>query len=121
MKSKRENVDKAWAEMSPPRIYRASELEDFHKKIQRFGDEPRTLQDGSVAQKFRWDDLAVAFGAMRVVKGAMGMSHYLGIPDRYEVLLKLWDQYGDWRRKQDWIAEQRGEAYQQTASEGISN
>lgn len=96
------------------RNYSDIELQDFHKKIQKFWDEPRPVEDG-LAQKFRFDDLAVAFGAMKKVPGSFGKYHYVAFSERYEELLNVWKQYESFRRKKDWVEEKRSEEMVKTA------
>lgn len=103
-----------------PRHYYDHELADFHKKIQKFWNEPREviLPNGlsGTARKFRWDDMAVAYGAARKVQH--GTRHvYQYNSERYAELNNLWTQYQDWLRKQDWIEGKLEEHLEATASE----
>lgn len=97
----------------PMRVYAESDLQDFHKKIQRFWSEPRevVLSKGmsGTAQKFDHDALAVAYGAARKVDSGAGKFHYLYSPERYGQLNNLWNQYDAWRKKQDWISNKNAE------------
>ncbi len=110
-------------QMFAPRAYSEVELTQFHNKIQRFWDAPREVNEvvmgrkiEGVAQKFRHEDLHVAFGA--AIKVQHGTTHrYLYNQERYEVFTNLWRQYEDWRRKQDWIADQRALELARTAPE----
>lgn len=103
------------AELFAPRQYADYELKDFHEKIQRYWDAPRRLENGTTAQKFRWNDMAVAFGALRKVSGSNSGFHYLAHPDRYDILANLWKQYENWRGKQDWVEGKKTEVLSETA------
>lgn len=103
------------AELFEARKYSEAELKDFHQKIQRFWLEPRTLEDGTVAQKFDWDALAVSFGACRWVPGANGGRHLMANSERYAALVNLWDQYRDFRSKRDWVEERKNEELEMMA------
>lgn len=107
----------------PQRIYSNHELQDFHKKIQKFWDEPREVR-GEVfgiklegtAQKFRHQDLHVAYGAARKVQH--GKTHvYQYNAERYEQFENLWKQYESWRQKQDWIENKQNEELEKTAEQ----
>ncbi len=117
-----------------PRTYSDHELERFHTKIQRFQEPAREISDteiggrvfkGGIAQKFRYEDLHVAFGAAKKVehgrdpKGVI-LYKYLYVPDRYEVFNNLWRQYEDWRRKQDWIADKQAQDSARSSPEALS-
>lgn len=97
------------------RTYSDSELRDFHEKIQRFWEEPRTLEDGSIAQRFAHQRLHVAFGAAREVK--VGSGTYFLYNERHRAFSALWRQYEDWRRKQNWKEGREIEEFEQMASE----
>ncbi len=108
------------------RTYTEAELHDFHRKIQRFWDAPREVNaiafgrkiEGQ-AQKFRYEDLHVAFGA--ATKVAHGkLFKYLYSPERLAVFDNLWGQYESWRRKQDWIAEKQAQDHARMAEETSS-
>ena len=105
------------------RTYSEAELRDFHQKIQRFWDEPREINavvfgrkiDGQ-AQKFRHEDLHVAYGAARKVQhGTVFVYQYNS--ERYAQFNNLWSQYEDWRKKQDWIEGKRGEELDKLAEQ----
>lgn len=115
MKHKDRDIDPA--QIFAPRIYTRFELEDFHQKIKRFRGEPRTLEDGTVAQKFDHQALQVAYGACRKVESGAGKFHYLYDSERFLALDNLWNQYEDWRRKQDWIDNKRSEGLEKIAEE----
>ena len=93
----------------PQRTYSDHELQDFHTKIQRFWDEPREVRGEAfgrklegTAQKFRHEDLHVAYGAARKVQhGKQFIYQYNS--ERYAQFNNLWSQYESWRQKQDWI------------------
>lgn len=107
--AKRTNEKVPGAELFEARKYSDFELKNFHNKIQRFWLEPRTLEDGTVAQKFDWDALAVSFGACRWVPGAGAGKHLMATSERYAALVNLWDQYRDFRTLQDWKLERETE------------
>lgn len=106
-------------EMFEPRVYQPNELRDFHQKIQKFWGEPREvrLDDGmsGTAQKFNHQELAVAFGAARKVKHGIGYVYLYN--DRNKDLVNLWNQYEDWRKKQDWVEDKKTEELEQIANE----
>lgn len=107
-----------------PRVYTESELKDFHNKIQKFWDEPRELNGVSVAgmtvsgtaQKFRHEDLHVAYGAARKVQHGKTFVYQYN-SERYAQFNNLWSQYEEWRKKQDWIENKNLEALEKTAEE----
>lgn len=110
---KHEITDEAKA-MFAPRKYSDVELRDFHNKIQQFWEIPRTLADGQIAQKFNYEELAVAYGAARKDR-----EHYLYKPERYAQLNNLLNQYEDWKKKQDWIENKKTEELESMAEEVI--
>jgi hypothetical protein len=89
------------AEMFSAKEYTESQLADFHTKIQRFWETPRTLADGQIAQKFNHQELHTAFGACKKVQHGAGYVYLYN--ERHKVLTNLWKQYEEWRKKQDWI------------------
>lgn len=95
----------------PVRVYSDHELRDFHQKIQKFWDEPREviLEGGlsGTAQKFRHQDLHIAYGAAKKVLHRNKPVYLYN--DRHKDFCVLWGQYEDWRKKQDWIAEKQTE------------
>src|SRR3990167_11002675 len=99
-----------------PRVYLDHELRDFHNKIQKFWDEPREVNEivfgrkvEGKAQKFRHEDLHVAYGAARKVQhGKVYVYQYNS--ERYGQFNNLWKQYEDWQQKQDWIENKNLEA-----------
>ena len=108
-------------EAIPDRIYTHVELQDFYNKIQKYWDEPREveLKDGmsGIAQKFRHDDLHVAYGTARKVDSGGGRFHYLYSPERNRQFNVLWNQYESWQRKQDWIEKKESEAMSEIAEQ----
>jgi len=116
-------VDPAIKEFDAPRIYTDTELRDFHQKIQKFWDEPREVNGeafgkriNGVARRFRHYDLHVAYGAAKKVRHGQH-DVYLYIPDRYHQFENLWQQYEDWRKKQEWIENKNLEALDNIAEE----
>src|SRR3990167_4654186 len=106
----------------PQRIYSNMELQDFHNKIQRFWDEPREVNEivfgrkvEGKAQKFRHEDLHVAYGA--AVKVKHGLTHVYLYNDRYGAFCNLWSQYESWRQKQDWIENKQNEELEKVAEQ----
>jgi len=104
-------ANKAWAALTPSRVYTDTELRDFHKKIQKFYKD-KTLSTGEQIKVLDQEEFAVAFGAY--TKTVVGKSVYYraaggpnGNTDRLVVMYKLLEQYDDWRRKQDWIDNER--------------
>lgn len=107
----------------PQRIYSDHEIQDFHNKIQKFWDEPREVNTVALgvavkgnAQKFRHEDLHVAFGATRKVAHGKTFSYQYN-SDRYGVFNNLWKQYEGWRQKQDWIGNKQAEELEKMANE----
>lgn len=106
-----------------PRTYLDHELRDFHNKIQRFWDEPREVNavvfgkkvEGK-AQKFRHEDLHVAYGAARKVPHGKHFVYQYN-HERYEQFNNLWSQYESWRQKQDWIENKNIEELGKVAEE----
>ncbi len=114
-----------------PRVYSEPELMDFHRKIQRFYDEPYVIDkpgtpvDGKVARKFRHEDLHVAFGAARKVEKGKREDNtiiysYLYNPERFDVFNNLWQQYVDYQNKQAWIEHQQAKDRARMAQEHVS-
>lgn len=94
---------------TPPRVYTETELQNFHIKIQKFWDPPQevNLQGGwsGTAQKFRHEDLHVAYGSARKVQHGKGFVYLYN--SRHKEFQNLWEQYVEWRQKQDWIETER--------------
>ena len=107
-KAAKKKAEEDFENVTPVRAYTDTELSDFHKKIQRFWDPERKLENGEIAQKFRYQDLAVAYGALRPEMVGKHI-YYSSTPERYLKLNVLWNQYGEWRRKLDWIGLKRAE------------
>ncbi len=120
------------AAMFQPRQYTEAELMDFHRKIQKFYDEPYTIDrptnlaiHGKTARKFRYEDVHVAFGAARKVeKGkredGSTIYAYLYNPERLDVFNNLWQQYVDYQNKQAWIEHQQAMDRARMAQEHVS-
>lgn len=104
----------------PQRVYSDYELKDFHQKIQRFWDAPRevVLPKGmsGTAQKFRHEDLHVAYGAARKVPHGKTFVYQYN-SERYEQFCNLWNQYESWKQKQDWIENKRTEELEKVAEQ----
>ena len=113
----------------PERVYSDTELRDFHNKIQKFWDAPREVNAVAfgkkvegVAQKFRFEDMAVAYGAARKVEqgkkpDGSPVVYYLYEPIRNRQLDNIWKQYEDWQKKQDWIDNKNSEGYEKLAEQ----
>lgn len=107
----------------PKRLYTEEELKDFDQKIQKFWDEPRIIGgheaagsisakgiEGKEARKFRYNALAVAYGAF--VKRVEGdKTYYLVVrhdgdgPSRFEQFDNLMKQWEWWKQGLDWKRE----------------
>lgn len=118
----KEQADKDWqALQDPPRKYTELELKDFGNKIMKFYED-HTLTDATIVSILNWDKMAVAFGAYTVID-YQGKPYYRinagsdGTCERFNKLNNLWDQYQDFLRRTDWIANKRAEEYQKLAEE----
>lgn len=126
----------------PTRTYSELELQKFHNLIQRFYGEPKTLENGEIAQKFYWDELAVHYGAMSrwlkrdrfldntrglemVKKGEkfiyMTVAGEDGTCKRMTSFMNLWKQYERYMQGKEWKKEaavaHQTRAYEQMAEE----
>lgn len=104
----------------PERLYSDQELQDFHNKIQKFWDTPRQviLAEGmsGPAQKFRYEDLIVSYGAARKIKHGRTFVYQYN-SERYNEFSNLWNQYEEWQKKQDWIESKQNEGLEKMAEE----
>lgn len=120
MINKKAKQEVEWEE--PPRPYSESELLDFHQKIQRFWGEPRTLSQevygGKIAQRFNWEEMAMAYGACRKVQHGLKYIYlYNQDGKRDRELNNLWKQYLDYLRRKDYGEQKRLEELDKVAEE----
>jgi len=113
----------------PQQIYSYQELSNFHQDIQKYWSEPRTLTKdityGSIAQKFNWEEMAVGLGVAKKIQHSSRKEGNKIIPlyiyqydhEKFVQLNNKWNQYVEWRKKNDWITGKQNESLEQTAQE----